>query len=164
MHRLVCRVLAASVLTLPVVALAGTATTTFSVTATVNANCAIVSASALSFPAYNPSQGAQNATSAVSVKCTKTTPFNIGLDAGTGTGATVTTRKMTSGSNTLNYSLYSDSNHSVVWGNTVGTNTVAGTGQGFSTTITDTVYGQIANQPDAVPGTYADTVTVTVSF
>ena len=31
------------------------------------------------------------------VQCTNTTPYHIGLDAGTGTGATVAARKMTKG-------------------------------------------------------------------
>lgn len=58
------------------------------------------------------------------VQCTNTTPFHIGLDAGTGAGATVAARKMTNGSN-INYSLYTDSARTTVWGNTVGTDTVA---------------------------------------
>ncbi|WP_232454326.1 spore coat protein U domain-containing protein [Burkholderia ubonensis] len=30
--------------------------------------------------------------------------------------------------------------------------------------ITKTVYGKVPDQPNAVPGSYADTVTVTVTF
>ena len=139
---------------------------TFNVTAQVNATCVINLASALTFPAYAPSQGAQASTSTISVNCTNTTPFNIGLNAGTGSGATVDNRIMTSGTHTLNYSLYQDSGHSVVWGNTIGTNTVAGTGGGLagSNVITKTVYGLIPNQPSTAPGNYADTITVTVTY
>lgn len=140
--------------------------TTFNVTAQVNAACVINLASALVFPAYAPNQGAQVSTSTISVNCTRTTPFNIGLNAGIGSGATVSNRIMTSGTHTLNYSLYQDAGHSLAWGNTVGTNTLAGTGGGLTsgTAITKTVYGQIPNQPNTPPGNYADTVTVTVSY
>lgn len=91
-----------------------------------------------------------------------TTPYNIGLDAGTGTGATVAVRKMTSGANAVNYSLYSDSGHTTVWGNTVGTNTVAATGNG--STQSYTVYGRVTAQTTPAPGTYTDTITVTVTY
>lgn len=168
MNSSVSKFLVAAMLLSPVgVALAGSTTTTFGVSTTINTNCKIDSAGNMTFTSYDPSQGAQSATSSLTIHCSKSTPFNIGLDAGIGTGATVGTRIMSgSGSNTLNYSLYSDSGHSTVWGNTVGTNTVSATGAGFSSgnAITKTVYGQIPDQPDAVPGSYSDTVTVTVSF
>jgi spore coat protein U-like protein len=147
-------------------AFAGSASTTFGVSATVNATCVINSANALSFGAFDPTQGAQASTSTISVNCTNTTPFNIGLDAGMGTGASVASRVMTSGSNTLTYSLYQDSGHSTVWGNTVNTDTVSGTGAGMASgnAIIKTVYGYVPTQPNTVPGIYADTVKVTVTY
>jgi spore coat protein U-like protein len=147
-------------------AFAGSTSTTFGVSATVNATCAINSASALSFGAFDPTQGAQASTSTISVNCTNTTPFSIGLDAGGGAGATVGNRVMISGSNTLTYTLYQDSGHTTVWGNTVGTDTVSGTGAGMAAAnaITKTVYGYVPAQPNTVPGSYSDTVTVTVTY
>ena len=121
----------------------------------------------MTFAAYDPStQTAQTTSSSISVNCTNTTPFNIGLSAGGGAGATVTNRVMTSGTNTLNYSLYQDTGHASVWGNTVGTDTVAAAGLGMASgnAIVKTVYGQIPLQPNAIPGNYSDTVTVTVSY
>jgi spore coat protein U-like protein len=102
-------------------------------------------------------------TSTVSVTCTNTTPYNVGLSAGTATGATVTTRKM-SGPNAalLAYALTSDSAHSVNWGQTVGTDTVAGSGNGSAQALT--VYGQVAAGQYVAPGAYADTITATVSY
>jgi spore coat protein U-like protein len=88
--------------------------------------------------------------------------YNIGLDAGTGSGATVATRKLTSGSNTINYMLYCDSGRSIVWGNTVGTNTVSGTGSGDPQSYT--VYGRVPAQTTPAAGTYNDTITVTVTY
>ena len=149
------------------IASATTTTTQFNVSATVNPTCIINSAGAMTFAAYDPStQTAQTTTSSISVNCTNTTPFNIGLSAGGGSGATVANRVMTSGNNTLNYSLYQDTGHATVWGNTVGTDTVAATGLGMASgnAIVKTVYGHIPLQPNTVPGNYSDTVTVTVSY
>ena len=101
-------------------------------------------------------------TSALQVQCTDTTPYNVGLDAGTGAGATVATRKMTSGGNTVSYSLYTDSGRTTVWGNTVGTDTVAATGNGADQSYT--VYGRVGTQTTPAPGSYSDTVTVTVTY
>lgn len=141
---------------------ATTSTTTFAVSATVSASCS-VSATAIAFGAYNPTGGNVDTTNTVTATCTSGTAYNIGLDAGGASGATVTTRKMSSGSDRLNYSLYSDSGRSTNWGNTVGTDTVADTGNG--TAQGHTVYGRIPGSQTTVPtGSYSDTITVTVTY
>src|SRR5580693_10083375 len=76
----------------PSVAVTATATNTFAVTATVVATCQ-VSATALGFGNYTGV--VHPASSTVSVTCTDTTPYNVGLSAGLATGATVTARSMT---------------------------------------------------------------------
>jgi spore coat protein U-like protein len=152
-----CVLLAAAAFASP--ALAATATTTMTVSATVQATCS-ASATPLAFGTY---AGVQNdAASSLSVSCTSTTPYTISLNAGTGTGATVATRKMTSGANTLDYTLYSNSGRTTVWGQTVGTDTVAGTGNGSAQSIS--VYGRIAGGQLPVPATYADTITATITY
>jgi spore coat protein U-like protein len=139
-----------------------TATTQFTVTATIMNSCTI-SASNLSFGTYT---GAMlNGTSMITANCTKNAPYYVGLDAGTSTGATVTTRKLMSGTHTLNYALYSNSGRSTNWGNTVGTDTVSGTGSGSSQSLT--VYGQIPALPQGqspIPGAYSDTITATITY
>jgi len=142
--------------------LASTTTSTFTTQVTLAASCTINSASTLNFGSQGVLIAAVNQTSTVQVQCTNTTPYNIGLDAGGGTGATVAVRKMTSGANTVNYSLYTDTGHTTVWGNTVGTDTVAAIGSGASQSYT--VYGQVPAQTTPAPGTYTDTVTVTVTY
>jgi len=47
-------------------------------------------------------------------------------------------------------------------GNTVSTDTVAATGNGASQSYT--VYGRVPAQTTPAPGTYTDTVTVTVTY
>ena len=141
---------------------AATATTTFTVQVTLTATCLINSASTLNFGTQGVLTANVDQTSTIQVQCTDTTPYNIGLDAGTGSGATVNTRKLTSGGATVNYTLYSDTGRTTVWGNTVSTDTVAGTGNGAAQNYT--VYGRIPSQSTPAPGTYTDTVTVTVTY
>jgi spore coat protein U-like protein len=145
----------------PISALAvTTVTTTFNVTATVQATC-LVSATAMGFGTYTGV--AIPTTSTVSVTCTNTTPYNVGLNAGTSTGATVSARKMTGPAGALlTYALYSDSGRTTNWGNTVGTDTVSGIGNGSAQPLT--VYGQLAASQYLAPGAYTDTITATVTW
>jgi spore coat protein U-like protein len=138
----------------------GTAQTTMTVTAVVQPNCQL-SAATLSFGTY--SGALIDATSIISVTCTLTTTYNVGLNAGTASGATVTNRSMTGPSSALlRYQLFSNSGHTVNWGNTVGTDTVSGTGTGLAQSLT--VYGQIPAGEYATPGSYSDTITATVTY
>jgi spore coat protein U-like protein len=141
-------------------AFAATVTTTFQVTANVQATCAI-SATSAAFGSYTGVIA--DTTSIVTVTCSNTTTYNIGLNAGLGTGATVTNRLMVGpNSNQLNYGLFQDAAHSINWGDTVGTDTVTGAGNGLAQTIT--IFGQIpAGQFDQA-GIYLDTITATITF
>jgi len=136
-----------------------TATTAFTVTATIVKDCG-VSATALVFGNYTGA--VNNSTSTVTVTCTNTTTYTVGLSAGLATGATVTTRKMQDGAALLNYALFSNSGRTINWGNTAGTNWVAGTGSGVAQPLT--VYGQVAAGQFVTPGSYTDTITATVTY
>ncbi len=117
----------------------------------------------MSFGNYNNTLLTSTAT--VTATCSNTTPYNVGLNAGTASGATVTTRAMfVSGtpSVVLNYGLYSNSGHTTNWGMTVGTDTVTGTGNGSAQAIT--VYGQIPAGQLVAPGAYTDTITATITY
>lgn len=141
---------------------AATATTSFQVQLTIQAQCLINSASTLSFGTQGVLSGNVDQTSTIQIQCTDTTPYTIGLDAGTGAGATVATRKLTGGGSTINYSLYTNSGRTSVWGTTIGSNTVASTGTGAAQSFT--VYGRIPAQTTPAPATYTDTITVTVTY
>jgi len=141
---------------------AATSTTTMTVQMTITATCTVNSAATLNFGTVGVLASNTDQTSTIQVTCTNTTPYNIGLDVGTGSGATVAVRKLTSGGATVNYSLYSDTGRATVWGNTVSTDTVAGTGNGSAQSFT--VYGRIPAQTTPAPGTYTDTITVTVTY
>jgi spore coat protein U-like protein len=141
---------------------AATATSTMTVQMTITATCLVNSASTLNFGTQGVLSTNVDQTSTIQVTCTNTTPYNIGLNAGTGTGATVAARKMTSGANTVTYTLYSNAGRTTLWGTTVGTDTVAATGNGAAQSYT--VYGRVPPQSAPAPGTYTDTITVTVTY
>ncbi|PWC10753.1 spore coat U domain-containing protein [Brenneria corticis] len=143
-------------------ALAATATTNMAVSATVVAACTI-STTALAFPDY--SGVAVDSTATLSVLCSNAAPYTVGLGAGTAVGATTALRALTGSvaGSTLNYGLYQEAAHTTNWGDTIDTDTVAGTGTGETQTLT--VYGEIAaNQLTSAVGTYSDTIAVTVNY
>ncbi len=84
-NRAVGGALAGALTLLALPASAATTTATFAVSATVQSTCSI-SASSLAFGAYT---GAViTAPGSLTVTCSNSTPYNIGLNAGTGNGAT----------------------------------------------------------------------------
>ena len=139
-----------------------TATTTFRVTAKVQAVCE-VTASDLAFGTYTSKAGTPlQATTLLRATCTPNTTYYVGLDQGQSPGATVNQRKMVSGAQALNYQLYSDSARSKIWGNTTGTDTVTGTGTGLA--VDHTVFGAVPAAQVVPAGDYADTITVRVYY
>ncbi len=144
----------------PMAVRAATDSTTMAVTASVVSTCG-VSASPLAFGSYV--MGQSDADTSVVVTCTNGTAYTVSLSAGVGASATVGSRKMTGPtSQTLNYVIYSNVGRTTVWGDTLGTNTVAGTGNGTPQGIP--AYGRIAASQTSGVGAYADTVTVTLTY
>jgi spore coat protein U-like protein len=145
---------------------AATKTTTFGVSAVVNANC-LVSAANLAFGNYDGT-AAKTATSDVSVRCSTGTTYAVGLSTGGGTFA----QRLLSGSgpNKLQYNLFTSVAATTIWGDgTASTATVPGTGSGMAagSATLHTVYGQLpdnAFNQGAPAGTYNDTITVTVTY
>ena len=141
---------------------ASTATGSFNVQVTIASTCTVSNATALNFGTQGVLTSPVTQTSAITVICTNTTPFNIGLDQGVN-GTSVTNRLMKSGGGaTINYALYSDAGMTSNWGQTIGTDTVTGTGTGSGQAYT--VYGRIPSQTTPAPAVYNDTITVTVSY
>jgi spore coat protein U-like protein len=166
MHKILTATLATGIMAAGI-AQAATTTTTFAVTATVQSTCSATAAT-LAFPNYTPGAGAQIGNTSISVKCTKNTPFTVALNAGSTTGDAFAQRLMGSGANTLQYNLYTTAALATIFGDgTGGTGTIAGTGLGVATANTVQVFGQVpdsATNQAAVPGSYSDTITVTVSY
>ncbi len=139
-----------------------TTTSTFTAQIIIQASCQILSPSNLSFGTTGAMVANVDATSTFQVQCTNTTPYNVGLNGGTTSGGTVATRKMTSGSATVDYHMYSDAARTTNWGNTVGVDTISGTGSGSAQSFT--IYGRAPAQTTPAPATYTDTVTITVTY
>ncbi|XUY29093.1 Csu type fimbrial protein [Agrobacterium sp. rho-8.1] len=147
----------------PSLSLAQVATTTFAVQMTIQGECKINSAGTLNFGNRVLLDSNVDQTSDIVVLCTASTPFTIGLSAGSGANATVSNRLLTSaGGATIGYSLYTNSARTSVWGNTVGVDRQASTGTGAAQNFT--VFGRVAAQTTPVIGTYNDTVTVTINY
>lgn len=127
---------------------------------------------ATAFGAYDPnSPSAATTTATITVGCqgpvALTLPFTVGLSAGV--SGKVGARTMTSGGSVLNYEIYTSNAYSTVWGDgTSGSSTVSGlvniTLLNINTTTTFTAYGLIPAGQLASPGSYTDTVIVTVNY
>lgn len=143
------------------VAFAATVTANLPVNATVNSTCVFGNITSVNFGNYS---GVQNdATGSIEVTCNNGTAYNIGLNAGTGAGATITNRVMTgTPSGTLTYQLYQNAGRTTNWGNTPPTDTVNVTGNGAVQLAT--VYGRIPAGAVPATGSYNDTVLITVTY
>ena len=135
---------------------------TMQVTASVASSCTMSGMTNMSFGAYVGTQVSSSAT--FNVNCSTGTAYTIGITAG-GSG-NVQARQMsnvTTPTSKLNYVISSDAPGANIWGITVGTNTVAGTGTGSNQAIS--IYGTVAaNQAPASIGNYSDSVLVQVNY
>jgi spore coat protein U-like protein len=151
------------------VAHATTQTTTFTVSVTITASCTI-SASNLAFGSQGVLAANVDQTSTITVQCTNTTPYTVGLDNGLNFSATRRMKDTGAGTTFVGYGLYTDVARANAWTTTTstttctgGTNTCAiGTGSGSNQTIT--VYGRIPPQTTPAPATFNDTVTATITY
>jgi spore coat protein U-like protein len=131
---------------------------------TIQAECKLQSvSSSLQFGSHGVLDATVDAQASLGVQCTNATPFNVGLSSGAGSGASVASRILTgSASATVTYSVYRDAAHTQVWGVTSGTDTLASTGTGALQNFT--IYGQVPVQNTPAPGSYTDTLAVTVTY
>lgn len=120
-----------------------------------------VTTTAIAFGTVDVTSGANaDATGGISVICTFGTAWAAAADAGNGNGATVTARRMTSGTDLLNYGLYTDVGRLVNFG---GANTISGVGTGVAEARI--VYGRVPSGQTSVPsGSYADSVTISLTY
>lgn len=144
-----------------------TASATFQVTATVVSSCTVAGTTLNFGNNIDPLAATPplDSTSTLTVSCTNTTPYTVALNAGGNAGgaANFGARAIKNGSSLLTYQLYRDSGHATVWGDGTNSSSVAsGTGSGSSQTIN--IYGRLPSLAGAIPGSYTDTVTVTISY
>jgi len=149
-------------------AIAGTATSPLTVSATVPANC-LISTTPATFGNYDPiGTNASNALGVATGRATTTCTTGAaaiitlgqGLNPATGSTEATPIRQMASGTNRLTYQLDKTAGGGN-WGNTSATG-VNTTGTGSA--VQQTVFGVILPAQNVPAGTYTDTVVATVTF
>lgn len=121
-----------------------------------------VSTSGLNFGIYDVfSTVNDDVAGTINVNCSSGTNYSIGLSSGT--SGSYSSRSMTNGPYVLLYNLFTDPTRLTIWGDgSAGTSTFSGAGTGSN--IGTPVYGRIPAGQNAYVGSYADSITVTVTF
>ncbi len=138
----------------------GVATDTFQVSANVIAFCE-VNATDLDFGTTGLLNNNVDAAGQVSVRCTNGTPYEVRLNGGLAGATSPDQRRMSNGSESIRYGIYRDSARTLGWGD-ASANAVSGVGTGNLQTYT--THGRVFAQTTPSPGTYTDTVVVTVVY
>jgi spore coat protein U-like protein len=140
------------------------------------ADCSIAAVS-LNFGVYEPAAtSADDSVGTVTVTCRHVSggaeriSYSVSLANGL-FGTSASTRAMGAGAARLGYNVFRDPARIQVWGNGTGGTVIAsgsmtvgpGTGNG-SKTVVHNVYGRIPQLQDAAPGTYNDTLVLTLVF
>lgn len=128
-----------------------------------------VSTTAVAFGSYFAVAGDATGVGNVRITCAGVVgllvPFDVALGAGANAAPSFD-RRMASGTQRLRYNLYTQAG--TVWGDGTGTTrTVSGSVTVVllgGTSVDLPVYGRIAGGQAAAPGTYGDTVTITVTY
>lgn len=132
-----------------------------------------VSATGINFGLYNPlNVAATTAAGSWSVNCTAS-GTGVGVVSGTlslstGSSGTYSSRRLTSGPNTLNYNIYSSTAYAQIFGDgTGGTYAPSASGiviAGQQYQINGAMYGRMPPIQDVAPGAYVDLIIVTVTY
>ena len=139
-------------------------------------DCSITSVN-LNFGVYDPAAtAADDSVGTITVTCRHISGgadrinYSVTLSNGQN-GTSATTRAMASGTRRLGYNVFRDPARTQTWGTGSGGTVIAsgsmtvgpGNGNNLKTAV-HSVYGRIPQLQDAAPGTYADTMVVTLTF
>ena len=156
-----------AVTTSAVLAATSPATATFQVLITVAKACSVTAGagSNINFNTVDSSATNLSASSNISVTCSKSTPYNIGLLPSNNSTSGAGVMSPPTGTDTIPYQLRSVSATGAIWGSTATStsvgNGVSGTGTGSAQSIP--VWATVASV-NVTPGAYLDTVTVQVNY
>jgi spore coat protein U-like protein len=133
-----------------------------------------VSATGPAFGVYNPfATTADEENGAVNATCTllsgNAATVTITDSFSTGSSGNYANRTLVSGANVLDYNLYYDAAYTEIRGNgsggsMTGSATLNLTSANPTQTATGTIYGKINAGQNVAPGTYNDTIVVTITF
>ncbi|HEY6843149.1 MAG TPA: spore coat U domain-containing protein [Thermoanaerobaculia bacterium] len=165
MKRTVLSLIALTALVVAAPAFAAQQTANLPISASVSANCTITT-SAVAFGAYDPvsANAAANLTAngAVNVACTKGTPATI--DLGNGGNFLGGSRRMGSGTDFLNYTLWRDAALTQPWGSGIAGGGTQAYNAATKNVTAVTVYGMVPAGQDVTVGAYSDTVVATINY
>eukprot|EP01037_Dinobryon_pediforme_P012614 gene12614-12704_t len=136
----------------------------------ITASCTI-NTGTLTFPSTPGTSlvsAAVTANTTVSLSCTTGSSYSVAMDSGSNSLASQ--RRMKSGTNYINYNLFTDAAYLNAWTTVTNSTTCTtlnscslGLGTGLAQTIS--VFGQVPAVATApAPGTYTDTVTMTINY
>jgi spore coat protein U-like protein len=133
-----------------------------------------VTAGSIAFGIYNPLTSTSDASSGTlridcSGKGTGSAQVTANLTLSAGLSTSYATRKMFSGVNSLNYNIYWSTAYSQIMGDGTGGSFGGSAGPftvpaGGTNSATGTMYGLIPALQDVAPGSYLDTIVVTVTY
>lgn len=138
---------------------AATKTSTLGVEVQVVTSCAITGGT-LDFGSYTSGQTSDKLAN-TTISYTDCGPGDISIEMDGGRGSSIPARKMSSGSSKLSYQLYRSSARTDLWG--VGTNAQK-LDLSATRSSTVTVYGKLPQGQSVAPGSYTDTVAITITF
>ena len=138
-----------------------TATFTFTVSATVAANC-LVSATNLGFGAVGVLSTNVDAASQINVTCTPLSAYNIGLNYGQHSSAPGVRNMQSGAGSRVLYGIYQNAGRTQPWGTLADGIARAASGLGSSQAFP--VFGRVPPQATPPPGLYSDTIIVTVTY
>lgn len=135
----------------------------FNVTGTIEATCTVLAEThqfgSIAIP--TPDEPPIDSVSAIRVTCPPTVGYTVSLSFGDNPQGTQ--RRMNWNGNLINYNLYVDTTRTSIWGDGTGNSVVSG-GGGTGTEQRLSVYGRIQPKQSGPPGTYSDTITVTITY
>jgi spore coat protein U-like protein len=133
-----------------------------------------VAATGPNFGIYNPLSATPLVSNGqVAATCTlvsgNATTVSLVSSYSTGSSGSYATRTMLSGAATLNYNLYYDATFTQIRGDGTGGSQAGGATMNLTTanrtqTVTAVIYGRVPAGQDPAPGSYADTIVVTVTY
>jgi spore coat protein U-like protein len=141
---------------------AATQTSGMSVTMGISASCTISTPAAPNLgTSISDLSTVHTATTNVPVNCSNGAAYKLVADNGTNYDSINSIRRMANGSNYISYSLYTDSGYSSPFPSTL----AAATNQAGTGAVTNIpVYAKVGGQALPPPGSYTDTVTLTVNY
>lgn len=133
-----------------------------------------ITATGPAFGTYSPSNtSATVANGTLTATCTLTSGNSASVTLtssySTGSSGTFSSRVMLSGSNRLSYNLYFDAAYTQIrgdgtGGSQTGSSSMSLTRASPTQEVESTIYGRVTAGQDVAPGTYTDTITVTITY